>query len=301
MALGKQLGTLRRAARLAATCALLATALLALSAPSAGAAIEPGGRVVRSLNHVTTVVSPAAGPKLFAKLTSLGLKVIWPYESYGSYSTGGVALGVVNLEVIGAAPAVLPFPRFITFVPESDTGLAAELGRRRVAAGAQEPTPPPSSGMPAVFTITPLTDLQNYPSFLMQLSYYADPTFDARNPPRAASGNKPGIYHVNRARITVSRKLRGQLERLMAPIALGPYMKFGASSGGMLGVRTGRSLALTDVVVSVRNVKLAVAAFRAAGFTVRGTVVSVGNLPLRLVPLYRSAYTGRAKTAGPGS
>ncbi len=277
--------------------ALLVGGLLALSAAPVDAAIKPGGRVVRSLNHVTTVVSPSAGPALFAKLTSLGLKVLWPFQSYGSYGSGGVALGVVNLEVIGATQAVLPFPRFITFVPESDTGLAAELARRHVAAGAQEPTPPASSGMPPIFTVTPLTDLQNYRNFLMQLSYYTDPAFDAHNAPTAASGNKAGIHHVNRVRITVSRKLRGQLSRLMAPIALGPYMQFGSTKGGMLGVRTGRSLGLTDVVVSVRNVKVAVAAFRAAGFRVRGTLVSVGNLPLRLVPLHRGAVTGRVTMA----
>ncbi len=43
---------------------------------------------------------------------------------------------------------------------------------------------------------------------------------------------------------------------------------------------------------SVRDVRVTAAAFRAAGFKVRGRLVSVGNLALRLVPLHHCGLTG---------
>ncbi len=50
----------------------------------------------------------------------------------------------------------------------------------------------------------------------------------------------------------------------------------------------------------VRDVRVAAAAFRAAGFKVGGRLVSVGNLPLRLVPLRHCGFTGAVTKAGCG-
>ncbi len=52
---------------------------------------------------------------------------------------------------------------------------------------------------------------------------------------------------------------------------------------------------------SVRDVRVAAAAFRAAGFKVRGTLVSVGNLALRLVPVHHCGLTGAVTKEGCGS
>ncbi len=50
----------------------------------------------------------------------------------------------------------------------------------------------------------------------------------------------------------------------------------------------------------VRDVRVAAAAFRAAGFKVGGRLVSVGNLALRLVPLHHGGLTGAVTKAGCG-
>ncbi len=51
---------------------------------------------------------------------------------------------------------------------------------------------------------------------------------------------------------------------------------------------------------SVRDVRVVAAAFRAASFKVRGRLVGVGNLALRLVPLRHCGFTAAVTKAGGG-
>lgn len=83
---------------------LRALALLAGMLGSALAAeVRPGsGRtatIVRQVDHVLVVSSDAA--KLFTVLSdTFQLPVAWPFSVHGTFSSGGVSLGNVNLEVI---------------------------------------------------------------------------------------------------------------------------------------------------------------------------------------------------------
>ena len=59
---------------------------------------------------------------LFDSLLSLGLVEAWQFSDYGAFSSGGVRLGNLNLEVMGADPSVIPTPSYVTFEPVRAAG-----------------------------------------------------------------------------------------------------------------------------------------------------------------------------------
>lgn len=82
-----------------------ALAPCALAEMTASPAPVPPSTIVRQIDHLLLTSSQAQ--ELFALLTeTFQLPVVWPLTDYGSFGSGGVALGNVNLEVIKApAPA----------------------------------------------------------------------------------------------------------------------------------------------------------------------------------------------------
>jgi hypothetical protein len=96
--------------------------------------------VVEGIDHVYVPMTDATAA--FAALTEdLGLPVLWPFTSFGSFSSGGVSLGNIKLEVIDDNPDVpwsraqLP-PRVqgIALRParDVDEGYLTELEARRL-------------------------------------------------------------------------------------------------------------------------------------------------------------------------
>lgn len=126
---------------------LRALAVLAGMLGSALAAeIRPGsGRtaaIVRQVDHVLVVSSDAA--KLFTVLSdTFQLPVAWPFSTHGTFSSGGVSLGNVNLEVIqGPAPSTNgPNVRWAGFAlePEPLAVSVAELEARGIGHGVPAP------------------------------------------------------------------------------------------------------------------------------------------------------------------
>jgi hypothetical protein len=84
-------------------CSIILTLVLVLMiyAPKT----SPPGKIpptVRQIDHIMVQV-PDPGPvyRLFADI--LGLPVAWPMADYGSFSTGGVSFGNVNMEILNSS------------------------------------------------------------------------------------------------------------------------------------------------------------------------------------------------------
>ncbi|HKR02858.1 MAG TPA: hypothetical protein VJT09_19425 [Pyrinomonadaceae bacterium] len=76
--------------------------------------------VVKQLDHLIARKEADARP-LFELLTgTLGLPVAWPFRSYPSFTSGGVALGNLYLEVLSCAPRRDASARFAALAFEAD-------------------------------------------------------------------------------------------------------------------------------------------------------------------------------------
>jgi hypothetical protein len=100
--------------------------------------VTPGRPLVRRLDHVYTVVEDP-GKALRFLHDVLQLPVAWPFADYGSFASGGIGLGNLNLEIVKAGGAFAAHhPAVITgmgFEPATaiDDAFINELDRRGIA------------------------------------------------------------------------------------------------------------------------------------------------------------------------
>lgn len=99
-------------------------------------------RIIERIDHVVVGASDAEG--LFSLLVdTLELPVAWPMSDYGSFASGGVGLGNVNLEVSRSANGndAAPSSRYIglAFEPIPLDSALDELRARGIPARPQEP------------------------------------------------------------------------------------------------------------------------------------------------------------------
>lgn len=74
-----------------------------LPAVSPAQAPSASPNVIRQVDHI--LISSSHAEELFSLLTeTFELPVAWPMSDYGGFSSGGVAVGNVNLEIIRSAP-----------------------------------------------------------------------------------------------------------------------------------------------------------------------------------------------------
>lgn len=252
--------------------------------------------IVVDVDHVTTVLAGRAARQLFSALSRMGLFVIWPYADYGRFETGGVRLGNMNFEVIGvdgragrsaaAAPAtggengVSGWPRqFVTLAPPSLAALPAELDERGVRHGEPQPFPPETPAEP-MYTTVDLPDLGS-DTLTVQFCAYPEGPRTGTVPP----GDLAGVQGVER--VVVGARDAGQAcERWAALLAPGEEERGPAWQPGFgpaVEVRPAGEDAVVELVVRVRSLPTARAAFTAAGLAVSGDNVQLGTLPARLV------------------
>lgn len=237
--------------------------------------IAAGDPVVSFLDHVTTRVAPAQAQPLFAALKSLGLVEAWGFKDYGDFSSGGIRLGNLNLEIIGApAGSDIP-PQFVTFEPASLAGLLPELDRRGLTHGDFDTQKYEDMEL---YTRIPLEQLQSR-AFCGQLCATFGPT---RTEMPVAPVNKAHIVEVSEVRITSSEEFLPHWRALLAPLDISRYMSF--SQGPAFSLDPGEIDDVVAITVKVDDLQAATAACAKAGLAVDGTRVQVGTLTLELTP-----------------
>lgn len=103
-------------------------------------------QLVRKLDHVYAVLDDAEAAHRFL-VDRLGLPIAWPFSSYGTFASGGVGLGNLNLEFVSAGPGEeSQHPARLTGVAlepavAADEAFLAELDRRGIEHSPLMPTP----------------------------------------------------------------------------------------------------------------------------------------------------------------
>jgi hypothetical protein len=106
---------------------------------STQAARLPAHVLVRQIDHI--LIGSDEPEQLFRLFSEkLGLPVVWPFRSYGQFSSGGVGLGNVNIELIGSEHR----QSGLTAVALEPTSLS-EVLRRLDAQGLKHGAPAPFS------------------------------------------------------------------------------------------------------------------------------------------------------------
>ncbi len=147
--------------------AVLCTAMACTSEPA-----TPPTAVVRQVDHV--LVASGEARELFTLLSEgLGFPVAWPMENYGSFSSGGIALGDVNLELLEDAEmrARNEGPRWTgcAFEPVGLSAALAELDARGIRHG--EPAPLRSGWFTTLWTTVALPEISSDMSQLFLCEY----------------------------------------------------------------------------------------------------------------------------------
>lgn len=249
--------------------------------------------IVVDVDHVTAVLAGRAARQLFSALSRMGMFVAWPYADYGPFESGGVRLGNVNLEVIGVdgqagegmpaagEPAgVSGWPRqFVMLAPPSLPGLPAMLDERGVRHGEPEPFPPHAPGEPRYRTV----DLPDLSSDTLTVRFCACP--EGSQTGTVPPGDLAGVQEVERVVLGArdADQARQRWAALLSPGAEEPGPAWQPGFGPAVEVRPAAEDAVVELVLRVRSLATARAAFTAAGLAVSGDSVQLGTLPARLV------------------
>lgn len=247
--------------------------------------------IVAAVDHVTSVQPDRPARLLFSALSRLGLMVAWPYASYGRFASGGVRLGNLNLEVIGtpgdpAAAGVAGnagdggWPRqLVTLAPASLENLPAELDQRGVLHGEPRPFSLKPGGEP-LYTTVGLPGLGGA-GLAVQFCAYPDGPRTQTVPARDLAG----VQHVDRVVLGASDAGAAwqRWTALLAPPGAGLADAWQPGYGPALEVRPAGEDTVLELVLRVRSLPVARAAFTAAGLSVAADVVTIGTLPARLV------------------
>ncbi len=250
--------------------------------------------IVIDVDHVTTVLPEREARQVFSSLSRLGLFVVWPYQDYGPFMAGGVRLGNLNVEVIGTGEAgeeeetgepggdgggTGGWPRqFVTLAPASLAGLPAELDERGIRHGDPEPFPP--AGSEPVYTTVGLPDLGGGDLAVQFCAYPGGPQTET-----VPSGDLAGVRQVDRVVVGASDvdRTRQRWAALLSPDQPEPAETWQPPTGPALEVRAAGQDTVVELVLRVRSLPTARAAFTAAGLAVTGDMVEIGTLPARLV------------------
>jgi hypothetical protein len=224
-------------------------------------------RIVRQVDHVL-LVSPAAN-RIFDTLTGeLRLPVAWPFTSYGAFTSGGVALGNVNLEII-AAPTTTPgvdTTRFsgLALEPEPLTAALAELEARHLKHGEAAPSGPRwlARLTRPRWTLVSLPGV-SAPGVEVFLCEFGHDVAARRRPLRdeldSRSGGPLGVLGVNSILYGTHRReeLEAQWRQLLAPEAPVTNGVWRIGEGPMLRLVTAQRDAVSELVIGVRSLEAA--------------------------------------------
>lgn len=221
------------------------------------------GPLVEGVDHVYVPMTDAGAA--FTVLTEhLELPVLWPFTSFGSFSSGGVSVGSIKLELIDANP-VSPWslahhpPRIqgVAFRPARpvDATYLAELQERGLACS--EPEHFERDGRPA-WTNVYLTDMLSDTSGAFVCDYHLPGPKDLGLRQRVleeCDGGRLGIVDVVELVILTrdAAAARDRWQRLLDPLQPVPPLSWHPGVGPAITVREGDEERVGHLVLAVRS------------------------------------------------
>ena len=231
-------------------------------------------RIVKDLNHVTTITSEKRAEALYNGLRALGLPSAWKFAKYGPISSGGIRIGNLNVE-LGSGITPKAGDQFATFEPPTLKGLTARLDARGIRHGKPIPT---KAGSKLLYTRVVLPSYSQENRITTQFCAYAFPT---GKPTTKAPANRAGL--VNVSRVVINTRRPHSWARLFAPERPVRGNAYRLSIGPKVQLKKSRNSSIAAIDVKVKKVAKAARAFRDVGIEVKGGVVRLGTLRLHLV------------------
>ena len=242
------------------------------------------GPMVDGVDHLYIPMEDASDA--FAMLTEkLELPVLWPFTSFGSFSSGGVSVGNIKLELLDANP-LTPWseahepPRIqgIAFRPARpvDDDYLAELDQRAIPHS--DPEEFERDGRPG-WTNVYLADLVSDSAGGFVCDYHLPEAKDLARRRRVlhdCGGGRLGVLDAVEL-VVVTRDpdaARGRWQRLFDPLPPGPPLTWRPAVGPAVRVAEGDDERVGDLVLAVRSPEEARRVWLAAPSTLR-------RLPLR--------------------
>jgi hypothetical protein len=276
-----------------------------LAPRSPGSVGEPlMGPVVEGIDHVYVPMTDATAA--FAALTEdLGLPVLWPFTSFGSFSSGGVSLGNIKLEVIDDNPDA-PWSRAqqpprvqgIALRParDVDEGYLAELEARRLPHSA--PSHFERGGRPA-WTNVYFQDLVGEEAGAFVCDYHLPEPKDLdrrRQVLQACGGGRLGV--VDAVELVIETRdldaARRRWQRLFDPLQPREPLSWHLPVGPAVTLTGGEDERVGDLVLAVTSPPEAAAVWRAVASPLR-------QLPLRFTQARGSPSSAGGAVSGPSA
>lgn len=255
--------------------------------------------LVDGVDHVYVPMTNAAAA--FAVLTDrLLLPALWPFTSFGSFSSGGVSVGSMKLEIIEANPLTPwsgaqqpPQIQGIAFRPHApvDAAYLAELDDRGIAHSAPEHFE--RDGRPA-WTNVYLTDLIGASAGAFVCDYHLPEARDLGRRRRLLAerhGGRMGVLDAVELRIVATdlAAARRRWQRLLDPLPQDGPGCWRPTVGPAITVVPGRSDQVEYLVLAVRSALSSAEGRRAIDQELEG-------FPVRLVPAGATPPAGAARS-----
>lgn len=234
------------------------------------------GRLMRSLvdgiDHVYVPMVDARAA--FAVLTDeLELPAMWPFTSFGEFSSGGVSVGSIKLEIIEAnaiAPWCTPHdpPQIqgIAFRPASpiDDAYLAEVDARSIARTAPEQYPDEAAPR---WTNVYFSDLVSETSGAFVCDYHVpEPRDIAMRRRRLAERNGGRLGVLDARELVISTRdaeaARARWQRLLDPLQPTQPLKWQPAIGPAITLVPGNEERVDHLALAVRSPDVADAAWR---------------------------------------
>jgi hypothetical protein len=250
------------------------------------------GPLVDGVDHVYVPMTDASAA--FAVLTEhLRLPVLWPFTSFGSFSSGGVSVGSIKLEIIDANPEI-PWSRAhhppriqgIAFRPSGpvDDAYLADVEARRIPHSA--PAQFEREGRPA-WTNVYFPDFVSDTAGAFVCDYHSPEPKDIARRQRVLAdcgGGRLGVLDAVEL-VIITRDItaaRQRWQRLFDPLDSVPPLTWRPSVGPAITVTEGDEERVGDLLLAVRSPQEAHHVWRAAA------APGLGQFPLRLTATHPS-------------
>jgi hypothetical protein len=244
--------------------------------------------LVDGVDHVYIPMADAAGA-FHALSELLGLPVMWPFGSFGDFSSGGVSLGSIKLEILEANPTTPwsaaqdpPRVQAIAFAPSRhvDESYLAELGRRSI--GHLPPAHYDRNGRPG-WTNVYFSDFISDAAGVFVCDYLTPEPRDLQRRRRVlaeCNGGRLGVLDAV-ALVISTRSLeaaRDRWQRLLDPVRPREPDRWQPAVGPTIVLTEGEEERVEHLVVAARSPERATRLLREI------QVEGARDLPLRFVP-----------------
>ena len=226
--------------------------------------------IVERLDHV--VVEARDPAELFAFVAdTLGLPMAWEFQDYGTFASGGVSLGNVNLEITGSSGFLSGVeaarPTAVAFDPAPIPDARAELRRRRLRASRPSPYVDDAGDTRWVTIGLPGHSTRQLTAFLVDYRYVnAVARRDRLNDSLVASGGGLlGIEELLEVQLEVTEDRRDAWHQLLAPHEELAPGRWSVGDGPRVAVHVGGESRVTGLIVGVSSLDAAVTALQATG------------------------------------